>query len=132
MRWTPVLLAMLCLAACGDVEKSEIFTVLDARDKAVTERNIEDYSKLLLKNYQYQGKSKFDVVAEVMSLFDQFDASEMKSYDRITRLLDDNHAQCEQSYMLRVQADGEWRQVSQREQIFLTKTPSGWKISGGL
>ncbi len=66
------------------------------------------------------------------TLFDQFETIEMRSTNRTIRLLDHKHAECEQSYMLHVQANGAWRQLNQRERISLTKTESGWKISGGL
>ena len=65
-------------------------------------------------------------------LFAQFEKTEMQSSQRVIRLLDDQHAECEQNYLLRVKADGTWRQLNQRERITLTKTSEGWKISAGL
>jgi len=65
-------------------------------------------------------------------LFAQFEQIEMTSANRTIRLLDHNRAECEQSYLLRVQANGAWRQINQRERIILSKTETGWKISGGL
>ncbi len=65
-------------------------------------------------------------------LFKQFEKIEMTSNNRTIRLLGEQHAECEQSYLLHVQAGGTWRQLNQRERISLSKTASGWKISGGL
>jgi len=68
----------------------------------------------------------------MISLFDKFDRAEMRSHDRQIQQLDNNLARCDQSYTLKVLADGQWRQIVQREQLTLSKDPDGWKISGGL
>ena len=128
----PVLALVLTIAACSDVQKMEIKTILDARNSAVSEGDINAYSRLLIESYQDEDQSKSDVVSKMLGLFGQFDAMEMKTFGRTIRILDDNHAQCEQTYYLRVKADNKWREISQREQISLTRTAAGWQISGGL
>jgi len=105
---------------------------MDSRDRAISQRSIPDYSALIYSSYEDQGRSKVDVVAQMVSLFDKFDGAEMRSHDRQIQQLDDLHALCDQSYTLKVLADGEWRQIAQREQLTLTKDSDGWKISGGL
>lgn len=133
MRTILILLLSLALTGCSNVQKSEINSVLDARDQAISNKDISAYSALLLSDYMDDhGKSKITVVAQFVHMFQQFDKTEMHSYDREIRLIDDTHAQCEQSYKLRVKADGRWRELVQREQIYLVKTPAGWRISGGL
>ena len=121
----------LLLTACGG-DKQDIHQLLDARDQAVSSRNINSYSALLHTEYSHLGQSASDVLARVEALFFQFDTMEMSSSDRTIYFVDDSHAQCEQSYILRVKADDEWRAIAQRERLDLIKSADGWKISGGL
>jgi len=132
MSYTLVLLTGLLLAGCNNNDKHEIHALLDARDMAVSNRDIGAYSLLLMSDYEYQGQSEFDVINRMNKLFKQFDATSMQSSNRVIRFIDAAHAECEQDYLLRVQADNQWRQVFQRERILTTRTDSGWKISGGL
>ncbi|MDT8375881.1 MAG: hypothetical protein RQ867_03970 [Mariprofundaceae bacterium] len=127
-----LLIIAAALMACSEMEKSEITGLMDARDLAISQRSIPDYSNLIYSAYHDQGRTKVDVVAQMVALFDRFDRAEMRSHDRQIQQLDDTHAVCEQSYTLKVRADGEWRQIVQREQLALTKDHDGWKISGGL
>ena len=126
------LFACLMFSACGDMQKVQINSILDARDGAVSSGDIGAYSRLLLKDYQDHGQTKITVVARMINLFSQFESTQMKSFNRHVRLIDDHHAQCEQSYHLKVKMDGDWREITQREQLYLTRTPAGWRISGGL
>ncbi len=123
---------LLLLAGCGDIEKARINEMLDARDLAVSNRDIDAYSRLLLHNYQYHGQTKGSVIGRMIRLFDQFDETRMQSFDRNIVLLDGEHAQCEQSYHLKVRLGDRWREITQREQLYLIRTDAGWRISGGL
>ncbi|RLL51018.1 hypothetical protein D8Y20_10450 [Mariprofundus sp. EBB-1] len=121
------------LLACSDYDKQAINALLDARDIAVSTHNIRGYDALLLPDYHDKsGQSEFDIVSKMNKLFAQFEETEMTSSNRVIRMLDEHSAECEQSYLLRVKADGTWRQLNQRERITLSKTSDGWKISGGL
>ncbi|MDX8402614.1 MAG: hypothetical protein R8K47_08285 [Mariprofundaceae bacterium] len=131
------LLALACAAAllggCGQWDRLAVSRVLDARDAAITAQDIGAYSILILDAYRDErGRSKVQLIAEMLDLFDRFEKTEMHAFDRACRLSDETHALCEQSYKLRVLADGDWREIVQREQLALTRTASGWKISGGL
>lgn len=133
MRRLLIPLIVLALAGCSAVQKTEINEVLNARDLAISSKDVGAYSALLLGDYMDDhGKSKITVVAQFVRMFEQFDATEMHSFDREIRLIDDTHAECEQSYKLRVKADGRWRELVQREQLYFVKTRAGWRISGGL
>lgn len=121
----------LLLTACGN-DKQEIHQVMDARDQAVSSRDITAYNALIDPDYQHMGQRFADVSGRIQQLFEQFETMEMKSSDRIIYFIDETHAQCEQSYVLRVKADSDWRAIAQKERIDLSKTASGWKISGGL
>jgi len=123
---------LILLSGCADVEKTAISSLMDARDRAVSAQDISAYSALIHNDYQDKRQGKIEVVARMIALFAQFEATEMRSYDRTIRMLDDTHAQCEQTYTLRVRANGAWREIVQREQLQLARTPSGWKISAGL
>jgi len=128
----PIISFCLLIAACSGADKASISTVLDARNAAITARDIGAYSNLILPDYKSYGSSKVDIVARMIHLFDQFDTLEMHSFNREVHLVDDTHADCAQSYRLRVHAGGRWREMVQREELSLERTPAGWKISGGL
>lgn len=128
---TTLLLASL-LNGCGNHDKSDINAILDARDQAVSEHDILAYHELLAPGYHDRGETEAGLVIRINKLFEQFDEISMTSDNRIIRLQDENHALCEQNYRLRVRADKSWREMYQREQIALTRTAGGWKISGGL
>lgn len=126
------LFAIVSLIACSDIDKAGISQLMDARDQAISNRSISEYSSLISADYNDNGHNKIDIVARMVSLFDKFERAEMNSYDRQIRKLSDLQAQCDQSYTLKVFADGEWRKIVQREQLTLTKGSTGWKISSGL
>ena len=132
--YLPALLCLIssCLFACSDIDKASVSQLLNDRDQAITHRNISEYSVLISSDYHDKKRTKIEVVAQMLSLFDKFERAEMNSYDRQIRKLDDNLARCEQSYTLKVYADGQWRQIVQREQLTLKEESSGWKIISGL
>jgi hypothetical protein len=131
-RWGIFCLLFACLVACSDIDKAGISQTLDSRDRAISNRSISEYSSLISSSYYDKKRDKIAVVAQMLSLFDKFERAEMQSYDRQIRKLDDGRAQCEQSYTLKVFADGQWRQIVQREQLTLAEESSGWKIVSGL
>ena len=122
---------VLFLTACSS-DKSEIHQILDARDQAVSSHDLSAYKKLIHPDYEHLGQNLADISKRIEQLFSQFDTLEMKSSDRVIYFVDDEYAQCEQSYILRVKADNDWRSIAQKERIELRKSASGWKISGGL
>ena len=125
-----LLLLTLLFSACTDSNKSEIITLLEARDSNISRQDINAYSSLLADVYlKGEGANK---VVQMKDIFSRFDAVKMTSRDREIRLLDDNKAICEQTYVLKVLADNEWREIVQREQLKLELTGGLWKISGGL
>jgi len=125
---------ILCigLSACSGADKASINAVLDARNAAITARDIGAYSDLILPDYVDHGRSKVDIVAQMIHLFDQFDTLDMHSFNREIHLVDDMHADCAQSYRLRVHSGDRWREMVQREELSLKRIPAGWKISAGL
>jgi len=120
------------VAACGGADKASINVVLDARNAAITARDIGAYSGLILPDYMDHGRSKVDTVARMIHLFGRFDALDMHTFNREVHLIDDTHADCAQSYRLKVHTGGRWRAMVQREELSLQRTPAGWKISAGL
>jgi hypothetical protein len=127
-----LLAAAAPLAGCTEVQKVEINAVMDARDRAICNKDIRAYSGLLLADYRDHGQRKADLVAQMTAMFGRFDVLQMHSFDRTIRVLDARHAQCAQSYRLRVRQDHSWRAIVEREQLDLQKTANGWKISAGL
>ncbi|MDX8404297.1 MAG: hypothetical protein R8K54_07815 [Mariprofundaceae bacterium] len=128
------LFVTICLVmfSHSGINKIGVSQVIDARDRAISNQSIPEYSSLISTTYNDHGRDKIQIVAQMVSLFDRFERAEMHSYDRQIRQLSDIQAQCDQSYTLKVFADGEWRQIVQREQLTLTRGASGWKISAGL
>jgi len=127
-----LLLTLCATAGCNNIQKSKIASLLDARDRAVSEQSLEDFSVLLTDKYDDHGRSKIDVVAQMINLFEQFEQISMHSHDRIIRIIDEAHAQCEQTYTLKVFADEQWRSLVQKEQLQFERINEQWRISGGL
>lgn len=131
-RLAPLCIAAALITACSDAEKAGINALLDARDAAISQRDAGAYSALLLDGYQDGKQNKVAVVAKMIDLFDRFQQIDMHSRDRDIRIIDKTHAQCQQSYVLRVKVQGSWRTLVQRESLGFTRTPAGWLISSGL
>lgn len=117
---------------CTDMDKASIAEILDQRNAAITAQDAAAYSALIHGEYNDHGKSKVDIVAQTIRIFDHFEKTRMQSHDRIIRVPGDGTAECEQSYILEAFADGHWRKMIQRERIYFIETEEGWKISGGL
>jgi len=130
--FTCALSALLLLNACSQSAVSDVNNVLNARDQAICERNIAAYAAQISDTYHDRGKNKADMVAHMQKLFEQFRDLKMQSFGRDVFIADDNNARAAQSYHLKVQMDGRWRDMLQREELSLTRTDTGWKISAGL
>ncbi len=118
------------ITACTDNQTQSIHTLLEARNHSISQQDIEEYTSLLDTSYlKHQGQHK---VAQMAQVFTRFKKVRMDTRDQEIRIIDDNHAICEQTYILKVFADGDWRKIVQREQLTFTKTDGHWKISGGL
>jgi len=127
------LLPLLWLAAsCSQSAVSDVNSILNARDYAISHRDITAYSLLIADNYQADGKTKAEIIAHTKALFAQFKALKMESFGRDIFIADENHARAAQSYRLKVRMDENWREMLQREELSLIRNDSGWKISAGL
>jgi hypothetical protein len=122
--------AVLLLSACTASDKAEINDVLDQRDASISQKNIQTYTSLLSSVYHKPDEKS--ALKNIQHIFDAFDKVKMSSRDRRIQIIDDEHAICEQTYILQVLADGDWRKIVQREQLKFHKDKSGWKISSGL
>jgi len=120
------------LPACGDSSLASVNRLLDARDAAISERNITNYASLIAENYHGRQQSKSVMVVQMNRLFEQFNQLKMESFGRDIYIADDSHARAAQSYRLKVLMDGNWREMLQREELSLIRTDSGWQISSGL
>jgi len=129
MRYIAVLFIVL-LSSCTDFDKHEIDNLLDQRNTSISQKNINDYTALLNKAYKENAENT--VVYDMQNIFDSFDKIEMSSRDRVIQIIDDNHAICEQTYILNVFANGEWRKMVKREQLKFQRENGHWKISSGL
>jgi hypothetical protein len=128
MRYLFILVALF-LSACTS-DKAEINDLLDQRDTSISQKNIQTYTSLLSDAYHKPDENS--ALKSIKHIFDAFDKVKMSSRDRRIQVIDDEHAICEQTYILQVLADGEWRKIVQREQLKFHKDKSGWKISSGL
>ena len=122
---------LACLTAC-ESDTAEIASLLDARNKAVSEKNIAVYADLIADNYHAGRHTKDDVLMQIFQLFKRFQRIEMHTHNRHIDITDDKHALCEQSYTLKVFADQQWRSIVQKEQLELTKQNGTWLITSGL
>lgn len=126
------LIAALWFVGSHSLAVSGVNKLLDARDAAISHRDIKAYAALIADDYHGNRQGKADIVAQMRQLFAQFNQLKMKSFDRNISIIDSNHAQAMQSYQLKVLADGKWREMLQREELSLTRGPAGWQISSGL
>jgi len=118
------------ITGCTDNQTQSIHSLLEARNHSINQQHIEKYTSLLDANYlKHEGQH---TVAQMAMVFTRFEKVHMDTRDQEIRILDDNHAICEQTYILKVFADGDWRKIVQREQLTFSRTDGVWKISGGL
>lgn len=130
MRFLLLCCTLLFIAACTDTNKADIQHLLDERDHTISTQNINNYASLLSPTYlKGEGQS---AVNQMQQIFSRFEQVEMHSQQREIRISDDDKAMCEQTYSLKVFADGHWREIVQREQIQLGKIENKWFIVGGL
>jgi len=127
-----VILLSLNVILSHEGDKAAIYRLLDARDAAISARDLHAYARLIANDYQDRGWNKEQILRRSRDMFSAFIELNMQSFDRELRLLDATHAQCRQTYRLKARAGRDWRQIVQREQISLKKTDAGWQISGGL
>lgn len=120
------------MAGCGFSEQAEIDALLDARDAAVSSRDLAAYTLLIDPEYNEGERNRADVLDEMQALIASFDTLAMQSSGRSIEMGDDGAAECIQTYKLVVGKGEMRRELVQREQLSLRKTADGWKIIGGL
>ena len=126
-----VMLMLVLLAACSNTtSKSDLSKLLDSRDAAISNQDLTLYASLLLDTYNdEQGTG---ILAQMQQIFARFEQVDMTSRDREIRIVNLDEAMCEQTYVLKVFADGGWREIIQREQLYFKRKNGQWKISAGL
>ncbi len=125
-----VVTLVIFLTSCTDLDKHDIDTLLEQRNAVISAKNTQAYTKLLTHEYlTHQGNQD---IRDIQHVFDTFDKVEMQTRDRIIQILDANRAIVEQTYILKVFANGEWRKIVKREQLILQREDKQWKISNGL
>ncbi len=132
LRFSVWILLIGVLTACVGSDDAAVQAVLNQRSQALQNKNIQQYAMLIADNYMSRGRDKKEVVDEMKRLFRMFNDIQMDTYDRMVRVLVGGHAECEQSYTLKVYADGVWRNITHREQIELQNQKGVWKITAGL
>lgn len=131
MRAVVALAMVLLLASCSSAS-SAVGKVLDARDAAISHRDITAYAKLIADDYKEGRQTKANVVDNMKKLFGEFSQVHMHSFGRDIYVTDSKHAQASQSYRLKVLMDGTWREMLQREELTLVRNDKGWQIESGL
>lgn len=129
MRYFLVVL-LLFLISCTDSNKSEIVDLLEQRDASISQKDLTTYTSLLSDTYL--ATAGVTAIQNMERTFSTFEQVSMTSRDREIRILDNNKAICEQTYILKVFADGKWRKIVQREQLKFELKNGVWKINGGL
>jgi len=121
-----------CFMGCSPSDHAAVEQVLNQRSQAMQEKNITLYAAVIADDYMSSGHDKKKVVDDMQHLFLAFDKIKMHTYNRTVRVLAHQHAECEQSYTLKVSADGTWRNITRREQLMLQKQGGVWKLTAGL
>jgi len=125
-----LLLVALFFSACTDLDKSQIDDLLDQRNASISQKNIETYTDLLSQSYL--DNAGHEAIRSMQHIFATFEKIEMVSRDRRIQINGKNHAICEQTYVLKVFSDNEWRKMVKREQLKFERENGHWKISSGL
>ncbi|HIP07932.1 MAG TPA: hypothetical protein EYG66_08760 [Mariprofundaceae bacterium] len=125
-----LLFMLLSFSACTDFEKNKINNLLEQRNASISQKDITAYTSLLSQTYLENAGLK--AIQSMQHIFVTFEKIEMTSRDRIIQITDKNHAICEQTYVLNVFADDEWRKMVKREQLKFVREDKIWKISSGL
>ena len=125
-----LILSLLMMSACTDHHQGDILDLLDKRDASISQKDIQAYASLISDNYSKTNNTS--PVQHMEKVFTVFEKVSMSSRDRNIQILDPEHAICEQTYILKVYADGEWRKIIQREQLKFHYENDAWKISAGL
>jgi len=125
-----LILVVLLFSACTDLEKSAIDHLLDQRNQSISQKDIKTYTSLLSQTYLKKNGSS--AIESMQRIFSSFDKVSLISRDRRIQINDENHAICEQTYVLKVFSDGQSRNIVRREQLKFTREHEVWKIDGGL
>ncbi|MDX8380991.1 MAG: hypothetical protein R8M14_02630 [Ghiorsea sp.] len=125
-----LVLVVLLFSACTDLEKSAIDDLLDQRNQSISQKDIKNYTSLLSQTYLKKNGSL--AIESMQRIFSSFDKVSLISRDRRIQINDENHAICEQTYVLKVFSDGQSRNIVRREQLKFTREHEVWKIDGGL
>ncbi len=125
-----LILSLFFFSSCTDTHKSEITDLLQQRDTSISQKDLTAYTSLLSQHYLTT--AGVAAIQNMKHIFSTFEQVSMTSRDRDIRILDDNKAICEQTYILKVYADGKWRKIVQREQLKFELEQGVWKINGGL
>ena len=125
-----LLFILLSFSACTDFEKNKIDHLLEQRNASISKKNIALYTSLLSQTYRKN--TGHEAIQNMQHIFSSFDKIKMISRDRIIQIISDDKAICEQTYVLKVFADNEWRQMVKREQLKFVREHGNWKINSGL
>ncbi|MDX8390870.1 MAG: hypothetical protein R8M38_10320 [Mariprofundaceae bacterium] len=125
-------LGLIMTLLWSESDSHQIHVLLDARDVAISERDISHYSPLIADDYMDQKVDKIATIAKLVHLFDRFDVISMQSFDRRC-VVQEQLAQCQQSYKMSVRYDqGEWHHIAEQELITFALGQYGWKIKAGI
>jgi len=124
------IVVVLLFSACTDLEKSHIDDLLNQRDLSISQKDIKKYASLLSQTYFKSHGA--EAVESMQRTFSSFDKVSLVSRDRRIQINDDNHAICEQTFVLKVFSDGKWRNIVRREQLKFLRENGVWKINDGL
>ena len=130
LRYITVFIALFLTGCTTDNHTQDIQKLLKERNISISQQDITQYTSLL--EQQYLAREGEQKVEQMATVFTRFEKVQMDSRDQEIRIIDDQHAICEQTYILKVFADGDWRKIVQREQLTFSRTDGVWKISGGL
>jgi hypothetical protein len=112
-------------------EEDEIIEVLDRREKALENKDLQLYLSVVSPRYEHQGQGVRELEQRLSESFRVFDEIRYEASDRRVWFFG-NYATVEQRYRLEAKLLGELQVHSEIERFELIREPEGWMIVKGL
>lgn len=127
---TLVLLVLLFVCGCG--EKKDIEKVMDLRQKALVESDLDLYRQVISKNYRDGDEGYHEVLGKIERDLAAFKDIKYTLIDRTIYLESQGYARVVQRFRLEATLSGNQKGFTSTEKFELAKEADGWRIVGGL
>jgi hypothetical protein len=127
-----ILLLIAIFFVCGCSEKKEIEKIMDLRQKALVDSNLDLYRQVVSINYQDGEEGYHEVLGKIERDLAAFKDIEYTLIDRTIYQEGDGYARVVQRFRLEATLSGNHKGFNSTEKFELAKETDGWRIIGGL